>query len=68
MVFYGETIHLHRISERERNGEGKENGGESVAQTWLDLNSASLGCEEYRLNHSLASTVDPRLSGPLWQK
>ena len=27
MVFYGETIHLHRISERERNGEGKENGG-----------------------------------------
>ena len=31
MVFYGETIHLHRISERERNGEGKENGGEKCS-------------------------------------
>ena len=25
---------------------GKKMRGKSVAQTWLDLNSASLGCEE----------------------
>ena len=32
------------------NEKEKENGGKSVAQTWLDLNSASLGCEEQYLN------------------
>ena len=46
-------IHFHRISgEKKYDEEGKENG---VAQTGLDLNSTSLGCEEYHLD----STAKP---------
>ena len=43
---YTESVESKNYDEDGKEMEGKKTKEKSVAQTWLDLNSAPLGCEE----------------------